>query len=113
MPPKRTPTKVKTPKPKTPRVIIPEVRARDSSADSAATIPTDISPEFLAFMQMQERVRKEEREEAARLRAEEKEEAAQLRAILESQRKDDLERAEIERFAMNKAHETQLKMLQD
>ena len=71
-------------------------------------------------MQMQERARAEERKEraeekieAARLRAEEKEEAAQLRAILESQRKDDLERAEIERFAMNKAHETQIKMLQD
>ena len=32
---------------------------------------------------------------------------------LEAQRKDDLERAEQERFALNKAHEAQLKMLQE
>ncbi len=130
MPPKRTPNKEKTPKGGKSRLIAPVIRSRESSVDSnpgtAGTVnpvfpvPAGISPDFLAFMQMQERARAEERKEraeekieAARLRAEEKEEAAQLRAILESQRKDDLERAEIERFAMNKAHETQIKMLQD
>ena len=121
MPPKRTPTKVITPKSKkdkTPKVIMPEVRVRDSSVESTASntapsMPAGISPDFLAYIQMQDRIRAEEKQEANRLRAEEKQEAAELRAILEAQRKDDLERAEAERYAMNKAHENQLKLLQD
>ena len=123
MPPKRTPTKVKTPKAKTPgeksktRLITPAVHSRDSSAASTHSVPGSVpvlpvvvppglSPEFLAFMQMQERLRREER-------AEERAEAEKIRAVLENQRKDDLERAEAERFAQNKAHETQIKMLQE
>ena len=111
MPPKRTPVKgakdatPKSKKDKTPRVIVPEVvaRTRDSSVESTApSAPTGISPDFLAYIQMQDR-----------LRAEEKKEAAELRAILEAQRKEDIERAEAERYAMNKAHENQLKLLQD
>ena len=130
MPPKRTPVKnakdAATPKSKKgdkskSRVIVPEVRSRDSSADSSHSVPAGlpvipmpagISPEFFAYMQMQERLRLDERKEAEKIRADEKAEAAQLRAILENQRKNDLERAEVERFAMNKAHETQLKLLQ-
>ena len=72
MPPKRTPTKAKTPKEKTPkgskpRLITPIVHSRDSSADSSPdvagivnpvvpivpTIP-GISTEFMAYIQMQE-----------------------------------------------------------
>ena len=139
MPPKRTPPRARTPKVKTPKM--PEVRTRDSSVDtdgagtSAIINPAGLSPEFMAFMQMQEKLRAEERAEAERiraeervdaerlratekaeadrLRAEEKEDAKQLRDILENQRKDDLERTEQERFEMNKAHEAQLKMLQE
>ena len=123
MPPKRTPTKVKTPKAKTPgeksktRLITPAVHSRDSSAASTHSVPGSVpvlpvvvppglSPEFLAFMQMQERLRREER-------AEERAEAEKIRAVLENQRKDDLERAEAERFAQNKPNETQIKMLQE
>ena len=88
MPPKRTPTKVITPKSKkdkTPRVVMPEVRVRDSSVESTASVtapsmPAGISPEFLAYIQMQDRIRAEEKQEANRLRAEEKQEAAELRA---------------------------------
>ena len=115
----KTPAKDKTPKEKRTksktRVIVADIRSRDSSADSSASaaatvnpvlpvvpVPAGISPDFLLFMQMQER-----------LRAEERKEAADLRAVLEAQRKDDLERAEQERYAMNKAHENQLKFLQD
>ena len=87
MPPKRTPTKVVTPKTKkdkTPRAILPGVvaRARDSSVESTASVtaplvPPGISPDFMAYIQMQDR-----------LRAEEKKEAAELQAILEAQRKE-------------------------
>ena len=113
MPPKRTPvksTKAATPtskkKDKTSRVIVPEVRACDNSADSsasvhsvpagAATIPavTGVSPDFMAFIQMQERIRQEER------------------VIMERQRKEDLERAEQERHHQQKAHEQQIQLLQ-
>ena len=104
MPPKRTPPRARTPKVKTPKM--PEVRTRDSSVDadvagaSIATIPAGLSPEFLAFMQMQEKLRAEERADAERLRAEERADADRLRAeekadaeklrdILENRRKDE------------------------
>ena len=91
MPPKRTPPRARTPKVKTPKM--PEVRTRDSSVEdettSVATIPAGLSPEFLAFMQMQEKLRAEERADADRLRAEEKADAEKLRDILENRRKDE------------------------
>ena len=81
MPPKRTPPKGKSPKNKTPKskpkiVKPPVIRSRDSSVDSVAdaaatdnpilppvVIPAvpGISPDFMAFIQMQERLRMEER----------------------------------------------------
>ena len=47
------------------------------------------------YIQMQERIRAEEK------------------AVMERQRKDDIEKAELERHAQQKAHETQIQMLQD
>ena len=115
MPPKRTPEpkrpKDKTPKSKgKPRVIKPPVlRSRDSSVDSvdhddastsgttsAATIPViippivGVSPDFMAYIQMQERIRAEEKATMEALRAEEK-------ADMERQRKEDLERADFDK----------------
>ena len=69
MPPKRTPVKgakdatPKSKKDKTPRVIMPEVRVRDSSIESTASVtapsvPPGISPDFLAYIQMQVRSKK-------------------------------------------------------
>ena len=117
MPPKRTPDakrpKDKTPKSKgKPRVIKPPVlRSRDSSVEpgddadtstSATTIPPPVippimgvSPDFMAYIQMQERIRTEEK------------------ATMERQRKEDIERAELDRHAQQKAHEVQIQMLQD
>ena len=115
MPPKRTPPKGKTPKDKTPkskpRLVAPDIRSRDSSADSSGDGTADtsattshavrtppivgVSPDFMAFMQMQERLRREERE------------------IMERHRKEDLERADVERHHQQKFHEAQMQLLQD
>jgi hypothetical protein len=67
MPPKRTPTKAKTPKGSKPRLITPIVHSRDSSADSSPDVAgivntvvpivpaiPGISPEFMAYIQMQD-----------------------------------------------------------
>ena len=108
MPTKRSPVKgtkgtPKTKKVKTPRAIVPGIRSRDSSAGSSHSVPktppivppiAGISPDFMAFMQMQERMRMEER------------------AIMERQRKEDKELAEQERFHQQKAHEAQMQLLQ-
>ena len=109
MPPKRTPVKgtkdttPKTTKVKTPRVIVPEVVARPRDSSTGSTTSTHsvvtppmagISPDFMAFIQMQERMRMEER------------------AIMERQRKEDLERADLKRHHQQKAHEAQMQLLQ-
>ena len=110
MPPKPTPVKKAkdgaTPKSKKKsKVIVPEVRSRDSSADSITetigTVPVvpppvipGISPEFMALMQMQEQIRK-----------------AKM-AVMEKHRKEDLEGADLERHHQQKAHEAQMQLLQ-
>ena len=130
MPPKRTPEpkrpKEKTPKSKgKPRIIKPPViRSRDSSVDSvdhddagtsettsATTNPiippiVGMSPDFMAYIQLQERIRAEEKLTMEKLRAEEK-------AVAERQRKEDLERADFDKHAQQKAHEVQIQMLQE
>ena len=124
MPPKRTPTK-KTPKSKTPkskpRIIKPPVfRSRDPSVEpgdgdadaSAATSPAavppivGVSPDFMAYIQLQERIRAEEKLTMEKLRAEEK-------ADMERQRREDQERADFDKHAQQKAHEVQIQMLQE
>ena len=115
MPPKRTPPKAKTPKEKIPkggkpRLVAPVIRSRDSSADSIHSVPAGIvnpvlppvipvpagvSPDFMAYIQMQERIRQEEK------------------VVMERQRKEDLECSELDRHAQQKAHEVQIQMLQD
>ena len=104
MPPKRTPPKGKSPKNKTPKskpkiIKPPIIRSRDSSVDSsgdgdastsAATNPivtpaiVGVSPDFMAYIQMQERIRAEEK------------------ATMEIQRREDIERAELDRHAQQK-----------
>ena len=77
-------------------------QAAKVAADAALkATPTGIDPGLLAYMQQQERIRQEERQE----RAEE-------RAYMERNRKDDKELAEQERHAQNRSHQLQLEMLQ-
>ena len=73
--------------------------AKAAAAAAKVTAP-GISPDLLAYMQQQEQIRKEERQE----RLEE-------RAYLERMRKEDLDRAEHERHAQQKAHELQIQQL--
>ena len=116
MPLKRTPTKKSTTaKPVSPikyqtrskspllTVNVPmsaAAEAAKNAAAAAAKVPAGISPDFLMYMQMQEK--KEARAEQLRL---------EDLARMEAARKEDRDRAEQNRYAQQKAHEAQIQML--
>ena len=118
MPLKRTPTKKSTTaKPVSPikyqtrskspllTVNVPmsaaaEAAKNAAAAAAAAKVPAGISPDFLMYMQMQEK--KEARAEQIRL---------EDLARMEAARKEDRDRAEQNRYAQQKAHEAQIQML--
>ena len=115
MPLKRTPTKKSTTaKPVSPikyqtrskspllTVNVPMSAAAEAAknAAAAAKVPAGISPDFLMYMQMQEK--KEARAEQIRL---------EDLARMEAARKEDRDRAEQNRYAQQKAHEAQIQML--
>ena len=72
--------------------------ASTSAATSPATVTPPIvgvSPDFMAYIQMQERIRQEEK------------------VVMERQRKEDVERALQEQHHQQKAYEIQLQLLHD
>ena len=74
--------------------------AKNAAAAAAATIPAGISPDFLMYMQMQEK--KEARAEKIRL---------EDLARMEEARKEDRDRAKQERHNQQKVHEQQINLL--
>ena len=76
----------------------------DSFEDAQDDVTTGISKDLLAYMKMQEKIRKEEAVRQDKIRQEE-------RAYADMLRRDDLERMENERHQLQKAHELQIKML--
>ena len=76
----------------------------DSFEDAQDDVTTGISEDLLAYMKMQEKIRKEEAIRQDQIRQEEREYADKVR-------KDDLERMEIERHQVRKAHDLQIQML--
>ena len=76
----------------------------DSFEDAEDDIAPGISKDLLAYMKMQEKIRKEEMIRQDKIRQEE-------RAYADMLRRDDLERMETERHQVQKAHDLQIRML--
>ena len=76
----------------------------DSFADAEEDTDPGISKDLLAYMKMQDKIRKEDAALQERLRQEERVHAERLR-------KEDLERMEQDRRAQQKVHELQIKLL--
>ena len=76
----------------------------ESFEDAVDDVEVGISKDLLAYMRMQEKIRKEEMIRQDKLRQEE-------RAYADMLRRDDLERLENERHQVQKAHELQIRLL--
>ena len=79
-------------------------RHEDSFEDAEDEVTAGISKDFLAYMKMQDKIRKGDAKLQENLRQEE-------RAHSERLRKEDLERMEQDRYAQQKIHEVQIKLL--
>ena len=76
----------------------------DSFEDAEDDVTTGISKDLLAYMKMQDKIRKEEAIRQDKIRLEDRTYAEQLR-------KEDLKRMAQERNAQQKVHEIQIKLL--